>query len=60
MRTFRILGHEAGFEFWSSPLRIQNWQLGRERLTDAFQTRLCWVGPLHIAVCRVAQTATTV
>lgn len=53
MRTFRIFGHEIGFELWSSPLRIQDWKLDRERLMDAFQTRLYWFGPLHIAACTV-------
>ncbi|MDP2121202.1 MAG: hypothetical protein Q8K28_14990 [Hoeflea sp.] len=54
MMTFRIFGHEFGIEFWSNPLRIQDWQLGQERLGDAFQTRLYWFGPAHVAVCKPA------
>lgn len=54
MKTFRIFGHEFGIEFWGRPLRVQDWQLGKERLEDAFKTRLYWFGPVHIAINRSA------
>lgn len=59
MRTIRLFGHEVGIEFWCRPLDIDNWQFGRERHQDAFDTRLFWFGPLHFAVCQmpVAQPA---
>lgn len=60
MLTIKCFGHEIGFELWSRPLRLRDWQLGRERLLDAFQTRLYWLGPLHFAVCRAAKTAPAV
>ena len=60
MLTIKCFGHEIGFEFWSSPLRIQDWKLDRERVMDAFQTRLYWLGPIHIAFCRAEKSAPTV
>ena len=54
MSTFRIAGHEVGIELWTRPTDFRGWQLGTERITGSFPGWRLWVGPLHVAVCKLA------
>jgi hypothetical protein len=56
MRTFRVFGHEVGFELWTGCwLNFKRWQFGSETLTGSrFRERLYWAGPMHFAVSKAS------
>lgn len=51
--TFRIFRHEIEISMWTRPADLSGWQFATEGFTDKHRTRLAWLGPLHVAVCRV-------
>ncbi len=53
MIAFRMFGREFILEMWCPVRDTKRWELGAERLDDLFDTRLFWLGPIHLATSRL-------